>query len=49
MHQDYSEGFVAGDRASWPDEQRAGRDLRQTPAVRVNAATTARWSTPRSC
>ena len=24
MHQDYSEGFVAGDRANWPDEQRAG-------------------------
>jgi thymidylate synthase (FAD) len=24
MHQDYSEGFVAADRDSWPDEQRAG-------------------------
>ena len=24
MHQDYSEGFVAADRADWPDEQRAG-------------------------
>ena len=24
MHQDYSEGFVADDRANWPDEQRAG-------------------------
>ena len=24
MHQDYSEGFVAADRANWPDEQRAG-------------------------
>jgi thymidylate synthase (FAD) len=24
MHQDYSEGFVANDRASWPDETRAG-------------------------
>ena len=24
MHQDYSEGFVAGDRDNWPDEQRAG-------------------------
>ena len=24
MHQDYSEGFVAADRASWPDEQQAG-------------------------
>ena len=24
MHQDYSEGFVADDRATWPDEQRAG-------------------------
>lgn len=25
MHQDYSEGFVAADRSSWPDEQRAGK------------------------
>ena len=24
MHQDYSEGFVAGDREQWPDETRAG-------------------------
>ena len=24
MHQDYSEGFVADDRADWPDETRAG-------------------------
>lgn len=24
MHQDYSEGFVAADRDSWPDERRAG-------------------------
>jgi thymidylate synthase (FAD) len=24
MHQDYSEGFVADDRAQWPDETRAG-------------------------
>ncbi|QNI47046.1 thymidylate synthase [Synechococcus sp. A18-25c] len=24
MHQDYSEGFVAGDREEWPDETRAG-------------------------
>jgi flavin-dependent thymidylate synthase len=24
MHQDYSEGFVAADRTSWPDEARAG-------------------------
>ena len=24
MHQDYSEGFVAADRDSWPDETRAG-------------------------
>jgi thymidylate synthase (FAD) len=24
MHQDYSEGFVASDRADWPDETRAG-------------------------
>ena len=24
MHQDYSEGFVAADRAEWPDETRAG-------------------------
>ena len=24
MHQDYSEGFVADDRAAWPDETRAG-------------------------
>ena len=24
MHQDYSEGFVADDRAQWPDEARAG-------------------------
>ena len=24
MHQDYCEGFVADDRAEWPDEQRAG-------------------------
>jgi len=24
MHQDYSEGFVAADRANWPDEHRAG-------------------------
>jgi thymidylate synthase (FAD) len=24
MHQDYSEGFVADDRAEWPDEARAG-------------------------
>ena len=24
MHQDYSEGFVAADRADWPDETRAG-------------------------
>ena len=24
MHQDYSEGFVAADRANWPDEKRAG-------------------------
>ena len=24
MHQDYSEGFVAADRASWPDEAKAG-------------------------
>jgi thymidylate synthase (FAD) len=24
MHQDYSEGFVADDRESWPDETRAG-------------------------
>jgi thymidylate synthase (FAD) len=24
MHQDYSEGFVAADRANWPDETRAG-------------------------
>ena len=24
MHQDYSEGFVAGFRHDWPDEQRAG-------------------------
>jgi thymidylate synthase (FAD) len=24
MHQDYSEGFVAADRADWPDERRAG-------------------------
>ena len=24
MHQDYSEGFVAQDRASWPEEARAG-------------------------
>lgn len=24
MHQDYSEGFVAADRDSWPDEQKAG-------------------------
>jgi len=24
MHQDYSEGFVAADRADWPDEARAG-------------------------
>ena len=24
MHQDYSEGFVAGDRDQWPDETRAG-------------------------
>lgn len=24
MHQDYSEGFVAEDRASWPDETKAG-------------------------
>lgn len=24
MHQDYSEGFVWGDRAEWPDETRAG-------------------------
>lgn len=24
MHQDYSEGFVANERASWPDETRAG-------------------------
>ena len=24
MHQDYSEGFVADDRADWPDEQQAG-------------------------
>ena len=24
MHQDYSEGFVAADRAGWPDESRAG-------------------------
>jgi thymidylate synthase (FAD) len=24
MHQDYSEQFVASDRSSWPDEQRAG-------------------------
>ena len=25
MHQDYSEGLVAADRADWPDEQRAGQ------------------------
>ena len=24
MHQDYSEGFVAGDRDQWPDETKAG-------------------------
>jgi len=24
MHQDYSEGFVAGDREQWPDETKAG-------------------------
>ena len=24
MHQDYSEGFVAADRADWPDETKAG-------------------------
>ena len=24
MHQDYSEGFVAGDREQWPDEAKAG-------------------------
>ncbi|RPF77966.1 MAG: FAD-dependent thymidylate synthase [Synechococcus sp. TMED155] len=24
MHQDYSEGYVAADRAEWPDETRAG-------------------------
>lgn len=24
MHQDYSEGFVAADRAQWPDEAKAG-------------------------
>jgi thymidylate synthase (FAD) len=24
MHQDYSEGFVAADRADWPDEAKAG-------------------------
>ena len=24
MHQDYSEGFVAADRANWPDETQAG-------------------------
>ncbi len=24
MHQDYSEGFVAAERAAWPDEQQAG-------------------------
>jgi len=24
MHQDYSEGFVAADRADWPDERKAG-------------------------
>ena len=24
MHQDYSEGFVAGDRDNWPDETKAG-------------------------
>ncbi len=24
MHQDYSEGFVAADRAAWPDERTAG-------------------------
>ena len=24
MHQDYSEGFVAGERDQWPDETKAG-------------------------
>jgi hypothetical protein len=24
MHQDYSEGFVAADRTTWPDETQAG-------------------------
>ena len=30
MHQDYSEGFVAADRAEWPDETRAGETRAQT-------------------
>ena len=48
MHQDYSEGFVAGDRANWPDEQRAG-EICVKRLLLENAATTARWSMRRSC
>ena len=31
MHQDYSEGFVAGDQEQWPDET-VTANPRQTPA-----------------
>ena len=47
MHQDYSEGFVAGDREQ-PDEQRAG-EICVDDCSLESAATTAPSNMPRSC
>ena len=46
MHQDYSEGFVADDRAHWPAENRPARSA-SSACWPASAATTDHWSTPR--